>query len=161
MAPLPRHGNRSDVITDLVKSLLRYQGLDWQSFHPITLKRFAQKGLEPDVCFYIQNRAAILGKEEIDLEIDPPPDLAIEVDVTSLTEAQDYTEIGVPELWIDKKQTLQIYRFDGQTYQESDRSLIFPDIPVKQLVPEYVEKAWKSGTSVAVREFETYLKSQL
>lgn len=160
VSPLPKHGNRSDVITDLVKSLLRYQGLDWQSFHPITLKRFAQKGLESDVCFYIQNREAILGKEEIDLEIDPPPDLAIEVDVTSSTKPEDYNEIGSPELWIYREQTLGIYLFNGQTYQDSDRSPTFPQIPVKQIIPEYVERAWTAGSSVALREFETYLKSQ-
>lgn len=159
VSPLPKHGKRSDVIADLVKCLLRHQGRDWEGFHPITLKRFAQKGLEPDFCFYIQNREAILGKEEIDLEIDPPPDLAIEVDVTSSTKPQDYNEISVPELWIDRQQTLRIYLFDGQNYEESDRSLIFPEVPVKRLIPEYVDRAWNAGSSVALREFEASLKS--
>jgi Uma2 family endonuclease len=85
MAPLPGHGKKSDTLSDLVKALLRYQGQDWDSFDPITLKRFEQAGLEPDACFYIQNRQAILGKERIDLETDPPPDLALEIDLTSST----------------------------------------------------------------------------
>ena len=83
MTPLPEHGNYSDVLSDLVKALLRHSGQDWQSFHPITLKRFGQAGLEPDTCFYIRNREAILGKKRIDLDTDPPPDLALEVDATS------------------------------------------------------------------------------
>ena len=73
MAPSPKHGNRSDALSDLVKSLLRYQCQDWQSFDPITLKKFEEKGVEPDTCFYLSNRQAILGKEKIDLAVDPPP----------------------------------------------------------------------------------------
>ncbi|OLP17148.1 hypothetical protein BST81_17510 [Leptolyngbya sp. 'hensonii'] len=159
MAPLPKHGNGSDILADLVKCLLRHQGQDWQSFHPVTLKRFKQIGLEPDSCFYIQNRAAILGKETIDLECDPPPDLAIEIDLTSFTQPEDYEPIGVPELWIYQGQTLAIYLFDGQHYQASSTSLLFPNIPVPQLMPTYVEQAWTEGSSVALRAFESTLQN--
>lgn len=154
MSPLPGHGKKFDTLSDLIKSLLRHQGRDWESFGPITLKRLEQKGLEPDACFYIQNREAILRKERIDLEIDPPPDLAIEVDLTSFTKPEDYQAIGVPELWIYRNQTLYIYLFDGQQYQESANSPTFPGTPVKQIIPQYVERAWEAGSSVALREFE-------
>ena len=154
MAPSAAHGKRSDTLSDLVKFLLRSQGQDWESFDPITLKRFEQKGLEPDSCFYIQNRKAILGKATIDLAIDPPPDLAIEVDLTSLTKAENYQAIGVPELWIYRNRVLSIYLFDGQQYRECDRSSIFSQVPVKQWIPKYVELAWEAGSSVALREFE-------
>lgn len=160
MSPLPGHGNRADTLSDFVKALLRHQGQDWQSFEPVTLKRFQQKGLEPDNCFYIQNYQAILGKEQIDLEVDPPPDLAIEIDLTSLTSAEDYLAIGVPELWIYRAQTLYIYLFDGQQYQASEESSLFPSIAVKQILPQYVERAWNAGSSVALREFEQYLAEQ-
>lgn len=158
MAPLPGHGNRSATLTDLVKILLRYQGLDWHSFDPITLKRFQQKGLEPDHCFYIQNRDAILGKERIDVTIDPPPDLVLEIDVTSLTAVEDYEDIGAPELWIYGQQTLHIYTFDGQHYQEQNSSPLFPDVPVKEWMPEYIERGWTEGSSVALRGFEQALQ---
>lgn len=159
MAPLPGHGKKSDSLSDLVKILLRHQGKDWDSFDPITLKRFGQTGIEPDACFYIQNRAAILGKEQINLAIDPPPDLALEIDQTSSTKPEDYQTIGIPELWIYRRKTLLIYLFDGQQYQEGDSS-IFPNIPVKQLLPQYVERAWEAGSSIALREFETELREQ-
>ena len=41
------------------------------------------RGLEPDQCYYIQNEGKVWGKDHIDLQIDPPPDLAIEIDITS------------------------------------------------------------------------------
>lgn len=159
MSPLPGHGKKSDTLSDLVKCLLRYQAQDWESFDPITLKRFEQRGLEPDACFYIQNRKAILKKDRIDLAVDPPPDLVIEVDLTSSTQPEDYCEIGVPELWIYRSQVLHIYVFDGQQYHESSCSSLFPKISVKQLIPQHVELAWEQGSSIGLRAFEDHLRT--
>jgi Uma2 family endonuclease len=160
MSPLPRHGKNTDILADLVKALLRYQGKDWEAFTPITLKRAYQQGVEPDYCFYIQNRQRILGKEGIDFEIDPPPDLVIEVDLTSTTKAEDYQAIASTELWIYRQSHLLIYQFDGQQYQESQTSGNFPDFDIKKLIPQYVDRGWQVGSSVAVREFEQFLNEQ-
>ena len=160
MAPSPKHGNRSDALSDLVKSLLRHQNQDWQSYDPITLKKFEEKGVEPDACFYIANRQAILGKEKIDLAFDPPPDLALEVDLTSFTRPEDYEGVAVPELWIYRETGLSIYLFDGQQYAEREQSPLFPEVSLKYLIPKYLETAWAEGISVAIREFERELKGQ-
>ena len=154
MSPLPSHANRIDTLRDLVKSLLRFQQKDWQSFDPITLKQFKQAGVEPDTCFYIANYQAILGKERIDLSIDPPPNLAIEIDLTSLTNLEAYKPIGIPELWIYNSGILKIYLFVDKNYQESSRSLIFGDWDVKSILPKYVELAWNKCSSLALRQFE-------
>jgi len=154
MSPLPSHGNRIDTLRDLVKSLLHFQQKDWQSFDPITLKQFKQAGVEPDTCFYIANYQAILGKERIDLSIDPPPDLAIEVDLTSLTNLEAYKPIAIPELWIYNSGILKIYLFVDKNYQESSQSLLFGDWDVKSIFPKYVELAWNQGSSLALRQFE-------
>ncbi len=158
MAPLPEHGKKSDTLSDLVKVLLRKQGKNWDCFDPITLKRYGIKGIEPDTCFYIDNRAAILGKSPIDLDVDPPPDLAIEIDLTSLTKPEDYTAIKIPELWIYRDKILQIYLWNGDRYQSSNTSNIFPTLPVAQILPQYVEMAWTQGSSVAIRAFEQILE---
>lgn len=159
MAPLPVHGNNSDVLSDLVKALLRHTGQDWQSYDPITLKRFGEAGLEPDWCVYIQNREAILGKERINLDTDPPPDLVLEVDATSSSDPADYEPLRVPELWIYRDDSLRIYLFDGQHYQETSDSPAFPGIPVRELIPDYVRRAWQAGSSVALRQFENALRN--
>jgi Uma2 family endonuclease len=158
MAPLPEHGKKSDVLSDLVKALLRHVGQEWEAFDPITLKRLGKAGLEPDKCFYIQNREAILGHERIDLENDPPPDLALEVDATSPSDPDDYQPLGVPELWIYREDSLQVFLFDGHHYRESSDSPTFPGIPVRQLIPQYIRLAWQSGSSVALRQFESALR---
>jgi Uma2 family endonuclease len=87
MAPMAGHGNRIDTLVDLLKALLRHQKRDWHSYDPVTLERLQEAGAEPDACFYIQNWRAVLGKERLDLAVDPPPDLAIEMDLTSLAKS--------------------------------------------------------------------------
>lgn len=160
MSPLPRHGKNADILADLVKALLRQTGRDWDAFTPITLKRIKQQGVEPDYCFYIDNRAAILGKERIDLETDPPPDLAIEIDLTCMTQPEDYQAIAPLELWIYRQSQLSIYQFDSQQYRESQISRWFPGYDLKTLIPQYCDRGWQIGSSVAVREFEEALRSQ-
>ncbi|MDY7015918.1 MAG: Uma2 family endonuclease [Cyanobacteriota bacterium] len=154
MAPLPKHGNQADLLADLVKVLLRHQGKDWQSFTPITLKRINQQGIEPDFCFYIDNRDRILGKERIDLEIDPPPDLALEIDLTCISKPEEYRAISPLELWIYRQGNLLIYQFESQQYREAQTSRWFPNWNVKTLIPQYCDRGWQEGSSVALREFE-------
>ncbi len=154
MSPLPSHGNRIDTLRDLVKALLRQNNQDWQSFDPITLKIPQQAGIEPDACFYIQNRQAILGKERINLTVDPSPDLAIEVDLTSITDLGAYEILKVPELWIYCQGILKVYLLEGESYRESTVSGLFPEIDVPKVLPQYVELGWNEGSSVALRKFE-------
>nr|WP_199295560.1 Uma2 family endonuclease [Cyanobacterium aponinum] len=157
MSPLPSHGKRVNILGDLVKTLLNHQGKDWEGFDPITLKMPLKVGLEPDTCFYIDNREAILGKERIDLTVDPPPDLAIEVDFTSITDIKAYELLKIPELWIYRQEILIIYIWKKEGYLDSDKSRLFPDIDVKNILPNYVELAWKQGSSIALRQFSQNL----
>ncbi|MGB7440209.1 MAG: Uma2 family endonuclease [Coleofasciculaceae cyanobacterium] len=153
MSPLPEHGKEIDVIVDLVKALLRHQNRDWDSFHPVTLRYGKKAGLEPDACFYIENYQAILGKRKLDLSIDPPPDLAIEIDVTSFTRIEDYIPLAIREVWIYKANELNIHKLEGKRYLATEKSQVFPNFPVKQTIEQYVSRAWEVGSSVALREF--------
>ncbi|MDJ0619522.1 MAG: Uma2 family endonuclease [Calothrix sp. MO_192.B10] len=158
MSPLPEHGKNADILADMVKALLKHQGQDWDAFTPITLKRDRLQGVEPDYCFYIENLQGILGKERLDLAVNPAPDLAIEIDLTSTTKPEDYQVIAPGELWIYRRGNLLIYRFEGEGYQECETSYHFPDFDVINVIPQYVERAWQVGSSIAVKEFEKSLK---
>ncbi|MEB3290030.1 MAG: Uma2 family endonuclease [Leptolyngbya sp.] len=158
MAPMAGHGNRIDTLVDLVKALLRHQNRDWHSYDPVTLKRWPEAGAEPDACFYLQNWQAVLGKERIDLTVDPPPDLAIEVDLTSLTDLAIYQVLAIPEVWIYRQGQLLIYGLTAMGYECLDSSPTFPTVEVTTLLPQYVERAWVAGSSLALREFEQYLR---
>jgi Uma2 family endonuclease len=161
MWPLPSHGKVADLLADIVKALLRWQKRDWEAFTPITLKQPPHQGVEPDSCFYLENQAAILGKDRLDLSQDPPPDLAVEVDLTSMTRPEDYGAIAVPELWIYRQGQLQIYQRQGDCYQAVDASPQFAMAPgtesLRQQITETVERSWQIGSSQALRQFEAWL----
>jgi len=154
ISPLASHGKRVDTLRDLVKALLNFEGKDWDCFDPITLKQLQRAGVEPDTCFYIENRQVILGKERINLTVDPPPDLVIEVDFTSVTNLGSYSPLAIPELWIYSPGDLKIHIFENDDYQEKSQSNLFKHWDIKTLFPNYIEMAWFKGSSVALRAFE-------
>jgi Uma2 family endonuclease len=100
MTPLPEHEDDKEIIGDLIKALLEELDIEFRSLGSTTFKNQDMvKGIEPDQCFYIQNEAAIRGKKRLDLTVDPPPDLGLEIDITSRTHPNVYEALKVPELW--------------------------------------------------------------
>ena len=89
MVPLPEHGKQLDIVADMVKVLLRHQGLRFDSYPETTMVLPEQGGITPDHFFYI-DELPVVGQRRIDWSTAPPPDLAIESDVTSFTNPQDY-----------------------------------------------------------------------
>jgi Uma2 family endonuclease len=97
MVPLPEHEIPRDLISDMVKILLKVTKIMYQPFGSTTFKKTGVAGVEPDACFYIQNYQQMIGRRRLEPN-DPPPDLALETDVTSKTTLDTYLAIGVPEL---------------------------------------------------------------
>ncbi|MEA5619888.1 Uma2 family endonuclease [Cronbergia sp. UHCC 0137] len=159
MVPLPEHEKAKEIIGDIVKILLNQKNINYDSLGSITLKNEKMtQGVEPDSCFYIQNQALVIGKNRLDLNIDPPPDLAIEIDLTSRTQLENYQILGVPELWRYGKKGLQINILQSGKYVESDFSPIFPDIPIIELVNQYVQQSRVIGSSQAIQAFSNWLR---
>ncbi len=153
MVPLPEHEKSKDLISDIVKILLKNAGKSYEPFGSTTFKRENIAGVEPDACFYIQNYQRMIGRRKLERD-DPPPDLAIETDVTSKTTLDAYVAIAVPELWIYDSKKLRIYLLRDGHYIESDHSPNFPNIPLNQIITATVERAWQVGTVQALKEFE-------
>ncbi len=109
MSPLPAHERPHRIIADIVKAILDAQERPWEDFGSTTFKQPKRAGLEPDSCFYIQNAERVRALMRIDMEKDPPPDLAIEADVTSKTTLEAYATLQVPEVWIYDNGNLTIY----------------------------------------------------
>jgi Uma2 family endonuclease len=102
MSPLPSHGRAANIIADIVAVLLESQDRNYEAFTPITMELPNVGGIEPDYCFYIDNWQVVVGKDSIDWKTDLPPDLAIEIDVTSFTSELDFLPFNVPEVWLFK-----------------------------------------------------------
>lgn len=162
MAPLPEHERSKVLLADLVKILLKIQELAWEPFGSSTFKRQGMAaGIEPDDCFYIQNYQAVIGKQRIDLNVDPPPDLALETDVTSKTEVDAYEALAVPELWIYSGGKLRINILQAGKYIESQDSLIFPDLKLIDIIPQFMQRSLVVGVSQTLEEFEAFVREIL
>ena len=155
MSPLALHERPHRIIADILKTILDIQGRNWEDFGSTTLKRPEIAGIEPDTCFYIQNADLMQGCTNLDLKQYPPPDLAIEADVTSKTTLDAYEAMGVPEVWIYRNQQLKIYLLSDKGYTETSISPTFPDLPIIELIPQLVQKAIDQGTSKMLRELRT------
>ncbi|GBF81023.1 Uma2 family endonuclease [Aphanothece sacrum] len=157
MSPLPAHERPHRIISDIVKAFLDAQNRNWEDFGSTTFKKPKKAGLEPDTCFYIDNAPQVRSLFRMDMAIDPPPDLAIESDVTSKTTMEAYQVIGVPEVWIYDNNCLKIHLLQEEGYVETANSLIFPDINIVQIIPKLVQQAFEKGTSQMLRELHLSL----
>ncbi len=160
--PSPKHEREKSIIGDVVKILLEELEIDCECFGSTTFKRQAMKyGIEPDECFYIQNHQTMIGKDRLDLSMDPPPDLAIEVDITSKTQIDAYIRLGVPELWVYEDAELKIYILEAKQYQTSTTSPTFPQLPILAWIAEVLEQSRATGRSPALRAFRQKIRSTL
>ena len=162
VAPLPEHEQTKVVIADLLKVLLDEFDRNWEPLGSTTFRREdMQAGIEPDECFYIQNHAAMIGRERVDLTTDPPPDLAIEVDITSSTQISAYEALEVPEIWRYSNRQLQIYILRDGRYVESSNSPTFPNFPVLEGISEFLAMSRTAGTRPSLKAFRTWIGQQL
>ncbi|MDJ0843955.1 Uma2 family endonuclease [Crocosphaera sp.] len=160
--PTPEHEVDKELLGDLVKILLDELEIDCECFGSTTFKaENMDSGIEPDQCFYIQNHARMRGKRRIDLSLDPPPDLAIEVDVTSKTQLDAYANLGVPELWRYEKNQLRIDLLQGGDYRQVTTSPTFARLAIPDLVAEVLAQSSEIGRSPALRAFRHRLKELL
>jgi Uma2 family endonuclease len=139
MSPLIPHERPKRLIGYMIEGLTDELDIRRNALGSSTYKRqLAKKGLEPDECYYIANAGAIKkGQRSPNLDVDPPPDLAIEIEITNslLDKLGIYAGIGVPELWRYDGETLRVMllQADG-TYAASETSLAFPFLPMDEFV---------------------------
>lgn len=162
MTPLAEHEDDKVVIGDLVKALLEELDIEFRSLGSTTFKNEEMRqAVEADDCFYIQNEAVIRGKKRIDLSVDPPPDLAIEIDITSRTKFNNYEALGVPELWRYDGRKLQINVLRDGKYVESKISYNFPNFPLGEVIHQFVEQSKTVGRNTTMKAFRNWVREQI
>ncbi len=160
--PLPEHERIKVLISNLLVILLEELDLPWESLGSTTFKNSRMKtGIEPDDCFYLTNCQAIVGKKRLDLDIDPPPDLAIEVDLTSSTQLSAYEALAVPEIWRYQQGKLIIFILTEGHYLESTVSSLFPSLPIQAGISAMLERSNEILMSEARREFRQWVRQNL
>lgn len=162
VTPLPEHEDDKEILGDLLKVLLEELDLEFRTLGSTTFKNQAMaKGVEPDQCFYIQNEAKIRGKKKIDLTIDPPPDIAIEIDVTSRTHPSTYEALGVSELWRKSGERLLFNVLQNGKYIEVLQSPTFPNLPIAEVLLEYLEQSKTIGRNKVIKAFRQWIRERI
>ncbi len=159
MSPLPDHERYNRILTLLITVLADEQGIDIEDLGSTTFRRAdLARGFEPDSCFYIVHAATIRGKAVIDLTVDPPPDLVIEVDITSgsFNKFPLYAQIGVPEIWRYDGQRVRIHTLRGEEYTESERSGVLPLLTGTRL-SEFLHQSTTLPRTALLRAFRAWL----
>lgn len=160
--PLEDHEVPKGMLESFIEAIADELEIEVKKVGALSLKREdLTRFIEPDSCFYIQNESRVRGRR-INLEIDPPPDLAIESDYTSssVDKQSIYAALGVPELWRYTRQTLQVYQLVEGEYEPREQSMTFPFLPVTE-IPGFIEQSNTQGQRTAVRLFRQRIRELL
>ncbi|MBX9252562.1 Uma2 family endonuclease [Desmonostoc muscorum CCALA 125] len=163
MTPLFEHENPKSNFGNFIIALAEELDIEVRSAGSTTLKRkIAKRGIEPDTCYYIQNEAAIRGKEKLNLETDPPPDLAIEIDITStsVNKFDIYAALGVNELWRYNGQDLKFYQLVEGQYVECKFSIAFPIVSVSE-ISRFIEQSKSMGEIALLKSFRAWVRKKI
>ena len=136
VTPSGKHERAKDFILRVAHVLAEELGIPLEALGSTTFKQKTfRRGAEPDTCFYVQHATQVIGKDEIDLATDPPPDVIVEVDIhhTSLRKMAFYAQLGVPEVWRYDGSRVFMYRVSADGYEEMPSSLTFPALTADTL----------------------------
>lgn len=131
MSPLPEHERHNRAIAAIVDIVADEWDIDFDNLGSTTFRREdLERGFEPDSCFYVRNAEQIQGKRQLDLTVDPSPDLVIEIEIThsSLDKVALYAAMGVPELWRYDGRSLRILSLDCGAFAEQAESRALPGL---------------------------------
>lgn len=164
MSPGQVHENWKGILGKLIETLALELGVEIKNLCSTTLRREdLEKGLEPDECYYIQHEEQVRGLSTIDLTRDPPPDLAVEIDIThrAIDREAIYAALGVPELWRFDGRQLIVQRLDPDgRYQQSETSVAFPSLRAADLSP-FLKMVGTTGETSIIRSFRDWVRDNL
>jgi Uma2 family endonuclease len=158
------HATLSRLLGRFVVVLTEELELPLRSCGDMTLDRAdLQRGLEADESFYIENEPLVRDKDQADLTVEPPPDLGVEIDITSSSRRRMaiYAAIKVPEVWRYDSRTLTVFVLgpDGQ-YEEAAASRTFPQIRIEQIA-DFLAQVNQVEENELVKQFRAWVRQQI
>jgi Uma2 family endonuclease len=161
MTPLFTHENYNRQIDRAIILLAEELDRDYALAGSMTIKRpDLESGKEPDSCYYIANESAVRGKTKLDFTQDPPPDLAIEIDITSssLNQLALYATLGVGEVWRYNGSELIFYQLQSGKYKSVDRSPTFPNLSPDRVL-EFLADCQADGINQSVKNLRKWIQA--
>ena len=159
--PQRQHEHIGRLVGRSVETYTEVLGIEICSVASTSFKRKdLQKAFEADESYYIEHAEQIRPKEDLDLTIDPPPDLVIEVEITSsaIRKLKLFAAMGVPEVWRHDGERLQMYVLNDGQYVSIDSSSALPGLTAA-MINSILEKRFEFGETALVREFRNSLKA--
>ncbi|MGD9853831.1 MAG: Uma2 family endonuclease [Planctomycetaceae bacterium] len=156
------HERPKSIITRLIETFTEELDIPLISAGNTTLKsQLKEKGLEPDECYYVAHAEQMVGRTELDIETDPPPDLSIEIDITRtvLNRLDIYAALGVPEIWRYHKGQLEVFVLDEEGYVSRQESRAFPFLPLDEL-SAFLETGQKLTDTERVKQFRRWVRER-
>jgi len=156
------HENYACFLDKLITVISLRTRINIRSFGSATMKkRKVQKGNEPDACYYVQSANLIGNRMDIDINTDPPPDVAVEIDVhhDSRSKLSIYASLGVPEIWRYDGRQMTIYHRTQGEYVPAEASLALP-LLTSAVLTEFLARLRDEGESQAILAFDEWLSAQ-
>lgn len=156
------HENYARLLEKLIGVLSLRLNIDIESFGSATMRKSsAAKGIEPDACFYVQSVEQIGSKIRLDFSVDPPPDIAVEIDLyhESLDKFAIYAALGVPEIWRYTGGKFEIYKLTDGTYKSLEKSHSLPVLSA-EILGSLLNRSRQERQTLILKEFENWLKEQ-
>jgi Uma2 family endonuclease len=160
MSTLSEHEEYSVLIDRLVFTFGEQFHLDVEPRGRTTWSReVLDRGLEADSCYYVTNASRIIGIRRLSLDSDPPPDIALEIDITneSLSKFPIYAAFKVPEIWRYDSRHMYFYELSGESYVKISESRVLPGLTTSMLV-RAIERSMTEGQTAAVHAFRAELQ---
>ena len=163
MSPLPEHEIEKKLLARLIESMGDELEIDVEGLGSTTFKRKSlKKGLEPDECYYIRSASAIRGKKRLDLKREPPPDLAVEVDLSyrTIDKRAIYAALAVPEIWSLDGGKLEFLHLRRGKYEPRETSLSFPFLRAVD-VERFVHMLEDKSQSAIIKMWRSWIHKNL
>jgi Uma2 family endonuclease len=164
MAPISlEHEMPKRFLGRIIETLTLELNIPIRSAGSITCKRKdLARGMEADECYFIQHEAQLRNRKKWNARHDPPPDLAIEVDITHFPVQRDaiYAALGIPELWHYKSRRVRFLKLESdRQYHIVDKSIAFPMLTVDN-VNSFLQLSRKTDETSAIRAFRDWVRKQ-
>ena len=163
MSPSRDHESIKRLIGRMIETFTEEMNIPFRSLSASTWqRRDLAKGLEADECYYILNHHRVCQRREVDLNVDPPPDLAVEVEVSRsrLSRMNIYAALGIPEVWRWRKDELRAYSLSADgSYATREFSLNLPMLRVKDLEP-FLDFEVSADETAWIRRFRVWVRER-
>ncbi len=156
------HESYARLVQMFIGILSLQYNIEIESFGSATIKQSpTSKGTEPDACFYVQSVEKLGNSIKLDFSVDPPPDIAVEIDIhhESLYKFPIYAKLGVSEIWRYDSKKFEIHKLEKGKYKKIERSESLPVLNAK-ILGELLNRSREERQTQILKDFEKWLKEQ-